>query len=400
MYIDTNLSALLTEQAWNTNSTQLQTLDAQLATGQADPSPADNPADTTMATLLGGQLGMWTAQLQNTQQTVDALNTVMGTYQSLGTILDQLHTLAIQASSTTESPADRHSLSAQVTTLLQQMTALTTAATVNGQAVFAPSFTETRMGSTAPTITAITLDHYDQAAMADTLDQGTSFPLENVGLRMTIQGMNFPQPSTLAPFPNGTIDIRVPQYYFVDEVNPNNIDVHGGASYLTQAFQQQWSSTVIQTDGFGGGYGQTIHGSLTGPPPYIIMNAGQTVQLTIYNEALPNHQGPFASERCPHADRGISVKSPWFPTPRDHPRVSVPQGLGVRVHPLALMYATHLLRFRLLRVLNSLQAVSPSFFVQLPCMSLLYRKIWLIVACLSRDCLLFLGCSCKRVHPP
>jgi len=38
--------------------------------------------------------------------------------------------------------------------LLQQMTAVTRATTVNGQAVFALSFIETRMGSTAPTVSS------------------------------------------------------------------------------------------------------------------------------------------------------------------------------------------------------------------------------------------------------
>jgi flagellin len=164
MYLDTNLSALLTEQAWQTNATQLQTLNTELATGQADPSPADNPADTMMATQMGGQLGMLTAALQNTQTTVDGLNTVLGSYQAIGSVLDQLNQLAVQASSstaTTESPA----LSDQVTALLQQLTAMTQGVTVNGRSVFAPAFTETRMGSTAPQITAITLDHYDQAEM-------------------------------------------------------------------------------------------------------------------------------------------------------------------------------------------------------------------------------------------
>jgi len=97
---------------------------------------------------------MWTAQLQNTQQTVNALDILESTYQTLGSLLDQLNTLVTQALSTTESPTDRQSLPAEVTALLQQMTAVTTATTVNGQAAFALSFTETRMGSTAPTVSS------------------------------------------------------------------------------------------------------------------------------------------------------------------------------------------------------------------------------------------------------
>jgi len=281
MYLDASsgIAAILDQWDWQTHT--LTHAESQLATGVSDASPAD----TMMATKMGGQLGMLTAALQNTQTTVDGLNTVLGSYQAIGSVLGQLNQLAVQASSstaTTESPA----LSDQVTALLQQLTAMTQGVTVNGRSVFAPAFTETRMGTTAPQITAITLDHYDQAEMGGTADQGTSFPLENVSLRMTIQGTNFPQPSTMVPFPDGTIDIRVPQYYLTDTTDPNQIAVHGGESYLTQAFQQQWSSTVIQTSGFGGGYGQTTNGQLTGPPPYIIMYAGQTLQLTIDNEAL------------------------------------------------------------------------------------------------------------------
>jgi len=106
MYIDSTLNALNTEQAWNTNTLQLQTLEAQLATGQANPSPANNPADTMISTQMQGQLGILTEQGQNTQQTTQVLNTILGTYQTLGSVLDQLRALTVQADAPTTNASD------------------------------------------------------------------------------------------------------------------------------------------------------------------------------------------------------------------------------------------------------------------------------------------------------
>jgi len=50
MYVTTNLSALLTTQAWQTNTSPLQTLNTEWATGQADASPANVPATTMIVT--------------------------------------------------------------------------------------------------------------------------------------------------------------------------------------------------------------------------------------------------------------------------------------------------------------------------------------------------------------
>jgi len=270
MYLDASsgIAAILDQWNWQTHT--LTNAESQLATGVSDASPTD----TMMATQMGGQLGMLTAALQNTQTTVDGLNTVLGTYQAVGSVLDALNQLAVQASTATAA-TESSALSNQVTALLQQLTAMTQSTTVNGQSVFAPSFTETRMGSTAPMVSSITLDHYDQAAMAWTGDQGSAFPLENVLLRMQIHGSGFPQPSTITA--GFSVDGRIPQYYLNDL--SGEMSVSGGSSYVTQDFYHQWTSTTIDIGGFGGGYGALFSN-------YLIAYAGQSLQIILYNEPL------------------------------------------------------------------------------------------------------------------
>lgn len=265
--------------AWHVSAGTLARTDGALASGI---TATESPAQAMMATQMGGQLGVLSRELQNTQTTIDQLTTVLGAYHAFGTVLDQLDQLAVQAS-TPAPAAETVALSDHVTALLQQLTAMTQTVTVNGQTVFAPAFTQTRMGSTAPHVTSITLDHYDQAAMAWTPDQGTR-PMPNVLLRAAIVGTGFPQPSVMAG-DNGSIDVRIPQYFLYDP-SSNQFRVTGGSSYDTQAFLHNWTSTTIQTDGFGGGYGQTTSGSLSGPPPYQEVYAGQRLTMVLYNEAL------------------------------------------------------------------------------------------------------------------
>ncbi len=264
--------------AWHVSAGTLARTDGALASGI---TATESPAQAMMATQMGGQLGVLSRELQNTHTTVDQLTTVLGAYHAFGTVLDQLDQLAVQAS--TPAPAvETAALSAHVTALLQQLTAMTQTVTVNGQPVFAPAFTQTRMGSTAPHVTSITLDHYDQAAMAWTADQPSTFPLENVLLGMVIHGTGFPQPSTITA--GYSIDGRIPQYFLNDRSTPSNLAVRGGSSFVTQDFRHQWTSTAIDIGGFGGGYGDAY---ATSPQaPYLIAYAGQHLQITIYNEAL------------------------------------------------------------------------------------------------------------------
>ena len=146
LYLDTNVSALWTENALNTTLAHLQTTETQAATGNALVDPATNPAASMMATLSQGQLGALSQAHQNVRQGIALLNTASGAVQNDMQIAQQLETLAVQASNGTNTVQDRADLQAQVHALLSQIDQ-TSQTVYNG----IPVFPNTPGSSTAST---------------------------------------------------------------------------------------------------------------------------------------------------------------------------------------------------------------------------------------------------------
>lgn len=159
MYLDTNVSALLTETALSTTMAHLQTTENQAATGNALVDPATNPAASMMATLSQGQLGVIGQASHNVHQGIALLNTASGVVQSDIQMAQQLETLAVQASNSTNTVQDRADLQSQVQALLTQIDQNSQTA-YNGIPLFqgasvpdssSTNATSTSPGSTTPT---------------------------------------------------------------------------------------------------------------------------------------------------------------------------------------------------------------------------------------------------------
>lgn len=127
----------------------------QLASGKSFLSPADNPAGASAAMGLQTSISQ-TNQFQtnanyaNQQLTVEssALNSVVG-------LLQQVHTLAVQAVNGTQNAQTRQSIAQQVQQDLQQLQSIANTKDTNGQYIFAgyqtgaQPFTTTTTGSVA-----------------------------------------------------------------------------------------------------------------------------------------------------------------------------------------------------------------------------------------------------------
>jgi len=244
MYLDTNLATLQTTQAWQTNALQLQTLNTELATGQENPSPADNPAESMISTQMQGQFGVISQTIQNTQQNVDALRIASGATQSMQSILQRIEGLAVQASSSTETAQDRTNIQNQVAALIGD---IQNASQVqyNGVALL------TAPQSNNPVITAVSFNHIGSGADGD-------------GLTVTIQGYHFAPfatqpdaPSTAVAMPSENV---VEQFSYVNGPPPHDpgttVEWWQAGNWTPGDFNQiavhysQWSSTTIQMQGF------------------------------------------------------------------------------------------------------------------------------------------------------
>lgn len=154
MYLDTNLQSLFTEQNLVTNTTTLQTLETELATGSTLSNPADNPAESMQTALTTGVLGNWTRQLANIQNDQGYVQTETGALSTQIGLLQAAEQLAVTASSNTLTEANRQALQTQLDGLLSEFN--TTSDTVyNGVSMRAQSAAVYHPGSTA-VITQIT----------------------------------------------------------------------------------------------------------------------------------------------------------------------------------------------------------------------------------------------------
>ncbi len=138
MYLDTNVSALYAENSLAATMSAFGTMENQIATGNALANPATNPADSMITTLSQGHLGALTQASQNVAQGVDLLNTVNGAVQSDIQIVQQMQTLAVQASNGTNTSQDRADLQSQIQALASQIDA-NSQVSYNGQALLTGS---------------------------------------------------------------------------------------------------------------------------------------------------------------------------------------------------------------------------------------------------------------------
>lgn len=92
-----------------------------METGSRLADPANNPAASAIATLMGGQLGATTQAMANVSQGLALLNTANGGIQTDIAALTAMEGIVVQAGNSTLSPADRTALQQQITGLLQQI---------------------------------------------------------------------------------------------------------------------------------------------------------------------------------------------------------------------------------------------------------------------------------------
>jgi flagellin len=138
MVINTNISALQAANDLNQSNNMLNASLARLSTGSQLVNASDNPAGLAESISLTAQIGQTNAANQNITNASSFSQTQDGYMQQVGTALDQMATLAIEAQDGTISTAEAADYNSEFQALGAFITSTATA-TFNGVSLFGTS---------------------------------------------------------------------------------------------------------------------------------------------------------------------------------------------------------------------------------------------------------------------
>jgi flagellin len=122
MVINTNISALTSANNLNASSSMLNQSLARLSSGSKIVTPADDPAGLAESISLTAQIGQTNAANANVSNAVSFAQTQDGYLQQVGSALDQMATLAVEAQDGTKTDSERADYQKQFATLSSYIT--------------------------------------------------------------------------------------------------------------------------------------------------------------------------------------------------------------------------------------------------------------------------------------
>jgi flagellin len=135
MVINTNMAALTTANNLNTSTNELNNALAKLSSGSKIVSPADDPAGLAESISLNAQIGQTSAANANVSNAVSFLQTQDGYLQQVGSALDQMSQLAVEAQDGTKSSSQLSDYQTEFAALAGYITSTATA-NFNGVSLF------------------------------------------------------------------------------------------------------------------------------------------------------------------------------------------------------------------------------------------------------------------------
>jgi flagellin len=162
MVINTNISALTSANNLNKSSSMLNASLARLSSGSKISSPSDDPAGLAESITLTAEIGQTGAANSNVSNAVSFAQTQDGYLQQIGSALDQMATLAVEAQDGTKTDAERADYMKQFATLAGYITD-TGSKNFNGVSLF--SATDLSV-TTDGTGTTFSMTHIDLSVSA------------------------------------------------------------------------------------------------------------------------------------------------------------------------------------------------------------------------------------------
>jgi len=135
MVINTNMAAITSANNLNKSTTMLNSALAELSSGSKIVSPSDDPAGLAESIALNAQIGQTQAANSNVSNALSFSQTQDGYLQQVGSALDQMATLAVEAQDPTKTSTEISDYNAEFQALGAYITN-TAGATYNGVSLF------------------------------------------------------------------------------------------------------------------------------------------------------------------------------------------------------------------------------------------------------------------------
>jgi flagellin len=133
--LNTNMSAITAASNLNTSTGELNNALAELSSGSKIVNPSDDPAGLAESIALTAQIGQTNAANNNVSNAISFSQTQDGYLQQVGSALDQMSTLAVEAQDPTKSASQLADYNSEFAALSAYITS-TASATYNGVSLF------------------------------------------------------------------------------------------------------------------------------------------------------------------------------------------------------------------------------------------------------------------------
>jgi len=133
--LNTNMSAITAASNLNTSTGELNNALAELSSGSKIVNPSDDPAGLAESIALTAQIGQTNAANNNVSNAISFSQTQDGYLQQVGSALDQMSTLAVEAQDPTKSASQLADYNSEFAALAAYITSTGTA-TYNGVSLF------------------------------------------------------------------------------------------------------------------------------------------------------------------------------------------------------------------------------------------------------------------------
>ena len=155
--INTNVSAMYSQNAMKTNARAMNTAMEQLSTGTRVNSAKDDAAGLAIGQNMTSQVRGLNQAVRNANDGINMLQTAEGAMVEVSNMLQRMRELAVQASNGTYSTTQRGYLQKEFSALSSQITSINTQTKWNGTAVLSAATTKFQVGAASGQTVSVTV---------------------------------------------------------------------------------------------------------------------------------------------------------------------------------------------------------------------------------------------------
>ena len=192
--INTNVSAILTQNALAKNERAMSGAMEQLSTGKRINSAADDAAGLAISSRMTAQINGLNQSVRNANDAISLVQTADGALIEVTNMLQRMRTLAVQSASDTNTSADRTALDKEFTLLRTEIDRIAANTQWNGEDILDKSHAsgvyEFQVGANASQTVNITIDDYSTASGKELEDIESSDVLTSTKANLAITAVD------------------------------------------------------------------------------------------------------------------------------------------------------------------------------------------------------------------